>query len=174
MNLLRAEFLKLRTTSLWWIMLILLVPLWAASIGLNWLAIHAAQLDGKAAAVTLYTTGQYCGVLLIMLLGALLVTNEFFHLTATTTFLVTPHRERVIYAKFGATVIFAIGAWLLTTILNLIVAPIVLGQEGLPVQLGSGAVWNAIALNGSYFNTQRMVEQYALGAYGLVSNAART
>ena len=32
---------------------------------------------------------------------------------------------------------------------------------------------NAIALNGSYFNTQRMVEQYALGAYGLVSNAAR-
>jgi len=33
---------------------------------------------------------------------------------------------------------------------------------------------NAIALNGSYFNTQRMVEQYALGAYGLVSNAART
>jgi starch phosphorylase len=33
---------------------------------------------------------------------------------------------------------------------------------------------NAIALNGSYFNTQRMVEQYALGAYGLVSNAARS
>lgn len=32
---------------------------------------------------------------------------------------------------------------------------------------------NAIALNGSYFNTQRMVEQYALGAYGLVSNATR-
>jgi starch phosphorylase len=32
---------------------------------------------------------------------------------------------------------------------------------------------NAIALNGSYFNTQRMVEQYALGAYGLVSNASR-
>ncbi len=32
---------------------------------------------------------------------------------------------------------------------------------------------NAIALNGSYFNTQRMVEQYALGAYGLVSTASR-
>jgi len=30
---------------------------------------------------------------------------------------------------------------------------------------------NAIALNGSYFNTQRMVEQYALGAYGLASAA---
>ncbi len=39
-----------------------------------------------------------------------------------------------------------------------------------------GYAWvrrNAIALNGSYFNTQRMVEQYALGAYGLVSTAAR-
>jgi starch phosphorylase len=32
---------------------------------------------------------------------------------------------------------------------------------------------NAIAVNGSYFNTQRMVEQYAMGAYGLVSTAAR-
>jgi starch phosphorylase len=32
---------------------------------------------------------------------------------------------------------------------------------------------NSIALNGSYFNTQRMVEQYSLGAYGLVSTAAR-
>ncbi len=33
---------------------------------------------------------------------------------------------------------------------------------------------NAIALNGSYFNTQRMVEQYALGAYNLVTNSARS
>ncbi len=32
---------------------------------------------------------------------------------------------------------------------------------------------NAIALNGSYFNTQRMAEQYALGAYGLFSTAAQ-
>ncbi len=32
---------------------------------------------------------------------------------------------------------------------------------------------NSIAVNGSYFNTQRMVEQYAMGAYGLVSTAAR-
>ncbi len=33
---------------------------------------------------------------------------------------------------------------------------------------------NAIALNGSYFNTQRMVEQYALGAYRLATSGAAT
>jgi ABC-2 type transport system permease protein len=156
MNLLRAEFFKLRSTSLWWIMLIILLPLWAASLGLNWLTLYglkqANQAMGSAeAAATLYTTGQYCGVLLIMLLGALLVTNEFFHLTATTTFLVTPKREKVVYAKFGAVMVAALGAWLLTTALNLIAAPIVLGQENYDAQLGTGGVWRAIGLNAIAF-----------------------
>ena len=53
-----------------------------------------AASDAINVAANLYTSGQFFGVLIVMLLGAILVTNEFFHLTATTTFLVTPRRER--------------------------------------------------------------------------------
>ena len=77
-------------------------------------------------AANLYTSGQFLGVLLVMLLGAIMVTNEFFHLTATTTFLVTPHRERVVLAKLAAAVLLGLVFWLVTTVLNLIVVPFVL------------------------------------------------
>ena len=35
----------------------------------------------------------------MVILGALIVTNEFYHQTATTTFLTTPHRTAVILAQ---------------------------------------------------------------------------
>jgi hypothetical protein len=80
-------------------------------------------------ATTLYTSGQFLGVLLVMLLGAILVTTEFQHLTATTTFLVTPVRERVVLAKLGAAVLLGLAFWLGTTLLNLIVVPFVLHAD---------------------------------------------
>ena len=36
MNLIKAELFKLRTTSIWWVMGIILVPLYAASLLLIW------------------------------------------------------------------------------------------------------------------------------------------
>ena len=162
MRLVGAELLKIRTTSTWWIFTIVLVPLWALAVGYNWLQAYATGQVSSAdvpsdqaalveatnqainVATNLYTSGQFFGVLLAMLLGAILVTNEFFHLTATTTFLTTPHRERVILAKLGAAVLASMLFWLVTTLLNLAVAPLVRRQLDLPVQLGEPAVWRAI------------------------------
>jgi len=79
------------------------------------------------------------------------VTSEFFHLTATTTFLVTPRRERVILAKFVAAMIVSLIVWAGTTILNLILVPFILDALNVGVQLGEPAVWRAIALNGLAF-----------------------
>ncbi len=39
-----------------------------------------------------------------MLIGALVVTNEFFHQTATATFMTNPHRTAVIMAKLAAAI----------------------------------------------------------------------
>jgi hypothetical protein len=36
MNLVNAELLKIRTTSTWWIFGIILLPLWALSLLVNW------------------------------------------------------------------------------------------------------------------------------------------
>ena len=86
-----------------------------------------------------------------MLLGAIVVTNEFYHQTATTTFLVTPVRERVVLAKLGASVLLGLVFWLCTTILNLIVVPFILRSMDLSAQLGDPAIWRAIGLNALAF-----------------------
>jgi ABC-2 type transport system permease protein len=171
MSLVRAELLKVRTTSTWWVFGLIMLPLWALAVLYNWGTLNAQQnLDtansglsadqaeqvrvaGEAVnlATTLYTSGQFLGVLLVMLLGAIIVTNEFFHLTATTTFLVTPVRERVVLAKLAAAVVLGLVFWLGTTILNLIVVPFVLDAMNVGAQLGEAAIWRAVALNGLAF-----------------------
>jgi ABC-2 type transport system permease protein len=154
MRLIQAELFKIRTTSLWWIMAIVLVPLYAVTTLVNWLAANAStdgtdqvSLEPVNVATNLYTSGQFLGILIVLLLSAMVVTNEFFHLTATTTFLVTPRRESVILAKFGASIVVGLVVWAFTTVLNLIFAPLILRNVGLGVQLGEPAVWRAIGLN---------------------------
>jgi ABC-2 type transport system permease protein len=164
MKLIQAELFKVRTTAIWWIMAIVLVPLYAASLLVNWLSVSAtggsggdqsaqvqAALKPINVATTLYTSGQYFGVLIVLLLSAIVVTSEFFHLTATTTFLVTPRRSAVVLAKFGASIIVALIVWLVTTLLNLLFAPLILSHLNLGAQLGEGAVWRAIGLNALAF-----------------------
>jgi ABC-2 type transport system permease protein len=155
MRLVQAELFKIRTTSLWWIMAIILVPLYAITTLFNWLAanVSADDTSGRVAlepinvATNLYTSGQFLGILIVLLLSAMVVTSEFFHLTATTTFLVTPRREAVILAKFGASIVVGLVVWAFTTVLNLIFAPLILRAVGLGIQFGEPAVWRAIALN---------------------------
>jgi ABC-2 type transport system permease protein len=171
MNLLKAELLKIRTTSTWWVFGLIMLPLWALAVLYNWgtanvsrgvdpaesgmSAEQAEQLRVASEAVnvatTLYTSGQFLGVLIVMLLGAIVVTNEFYHQTATTTFLVTPVRERVVLAKLGASVLLGLVFWLCTTILNLIVVPFILRSMDLSAQLGDPAIWRAIGLNALAF-----------------------
>lgn len=170
MSLVRAELTKIRTTSTWWVFTLIMLPLWALAVLFNWgnanvmsdvdpgADVPADQAElvrvtGEAinVATNLYTSGQFFGVLLVMLLGAILVTNEFFHQTATTTFLVTPHRERVVLAKLVAAVLVGLLFWLVTTVLNLIVVPFVLTNLDLSAQLGEPAVWRAIGLNALAF-----------------------
>ena len=170
MNLVRAELLKIRTTSTWWVFGVILLPLWALAVLYNWATTNslsdAASTEGASPeqteqlrvageavniATTLYTSGQFLGVLLVMLLGAILVTNEFFHQTATTTFLVTPVRERVVLAKLAASVLLALLFWLVTTVGNLIAVPFILRSMDLGSQLGEPAIWRAIGLNALAF-----------------------
>lgn len=165
MNLIRAELTKVLTTSLWWVFGLIMLPLWAAAVGVNWLTASVAapgpdaglsqeqleQIQASREAINvasnLYTSAQYLGVLLVLLLAAILVTSEYFQLTATTTFLVTPKRERVIGAKLVVGVLIGLVFWAVTTIGNLIVVPFILQHLKLGTQLGEPAVWRAIGLN---------------------------
>jgi ABC-2 type transport system permease protein len=167
MNLVKAELFKIRSTSTWWIFGLVALVLWALTLLINWAGSNINQsaeaTEGLTAdqaeqirvaneavnvASNLYTSGQFFGVLIVMLLGAILVTNEFFHLTATTTFLVTPRREAVIFAKLAASALLGLVFWLVTSLLNLLFVPLILNSLDVGPQLGEPAVWRAIALNG--------------------------
>jgi len=168
MNLVKAELFKIRSTSTWWILGLVTLVLWALTLLINW-ATSAANAGADPAdqgltpdqaeqvrvaneavnvASNLYTSGQFFGVLMVMLLGAIIVTNEFFHQTATTTFLVTPRREAVVVAKLIASTLLGLGFWLITTLLNLLFVPLILDALNIGSHLGEPAIWRAAALNG--------------------------
>lgn len=168
MRLVRAELLKIRSTNTWWVFALIAVALWALTLFFNYLqtqflldpsvaqsdlsAEEAEQIAAAAnvanLAANLYTNGQFFGVLIVMLLGVVVVTSEFFHQTVTTTFLTTPHRTAVIVAKLVAAAVLGALFWLVTTAANLVVGPLILGSLDVGSQLGDGAVWRAIGLNG--------------------------
>lgn len=169
MRLIRSEFLKIRTTNVWWLFALGALALLVLSFAINALNMHfgvinppegsqegidpqqAATLAAlKApAALTSYmvTSGQYFGLMFVLLIGIITVTNEFHHQTATTTFLATPHRTSVILAKTAASAIFGVLLFVVTTALTIPATAIFLKAEGITPAFGDEAVIRAVALN---------------------------
>jgi len=117
----------------------------------QWELAHDMGRVLRATAANIYTSGQFFGVMFVMLLGALLFTNEFYHQTATATFLTTPQRVKVILGKFATAGIVAGFFWILTTAINLAAGAIFFNAEGYASQLGEWPVIRSILLNGLAF-----------------------
>ena len=100
----------------------------------------AANHDVIGQAAKIFTSGQFIGVLIVMLLGILLITNEYHHQTVTTTFLNTPHRTTVVLGKLVTGVLLGAFFWLATTAVNLVVGSIFLHSQGCDSQLAPSQV----------------------------------
>lgn len=173
-GLYKSEMLKIRTTNTWWLMMIglavatglaLVLNLFQANEGLTSTdpppdttgqdSLEAQQTQNQFAlsrsaawlASNVFTSGQYFGLLLAMIIGVLVVTNEFFHQTATPTFLTTPKRERVIAAKLGGALTWGIAFAMVTTVISIAVGSIFYAIKGFESQLGDLDVVKAILLN---------------------------
>ncbi|MET7746996.1 ABC transporter permease [Micromonospora sp. NPDC005367] len=160
MNLVRAELLKIRTTSAWWwlaigafvsIVLAFALNAWLASTVLGGdaetIGMSGEQSTPAAQAANIYTSGQYLGLMFVMLIGILMVTNEFFHQTATTTFLATPRRTSVIVGKLVAASLLGVLFWLATTVIDLVAGATFLTITDHGTQLGEWAVQRALLFN---------------------------
>jgi ABC-2 type transport system permease protein len=108
MNAIRAEFAKILTTRIWWVLLIVLVGYiafivvilaGAFSTGLTANDPTAPQIPADMLPPVVYSIAHSIGYVFPLLLGTLAVTGEFRHQTLTPTFLATPRRERVLGAK---------------------------------------------------------------------------
>jgi len=111
-------------------------------------AAQVAALKASAALTSfMATSGQYFGLMFVLLLGIITVTNEFHHQTATATFLATPHRTAVIAAKTAAAGMFGAMLWFVTTLITVPATIIFLHAEGVDPAFGDSAVIRAIGLN---------------------------
>lgn len=167
LRLLRAEWRKASTTNTWWLFGIAVVVTTGLglllSVGTTDDALHhggkgapphgfadvtqaPAQLVARFAA-DIFTSGQFFGGMFATLLGVLLMTNEYHHQTATTTFLASPRRSAVIVAKFGMAIVAAAAIWALSTAIDLAVGLYYFSTQGLNGQLGSWAVDRSILVN---------------------------
>jgi ABC-2 type transport system permease protein len=113
----------------------------------QWLEQHNLTRILQQSAAAIFTSGQFIGLMLVMVFGTLLVTNEFYHQTATTTFLTTPKRTSVILAKLAAATGIAAVTWLVTTLIDLGAGAIFFANEGQPNSLTDWPVERAILVN---------------------------
>ncbi len=120
-RLIRVELLKLRTTRL-------AFGLLATAVGLSALfSILEASRAGTNSVAPLSTaaglnsviTGGVLALLFAAVLGVTVSSGEFRHETATTTYLATPERSRVLVAKSAAAAcggaVFGLAGWLVAT-----------------------------------------------------------
>jgi ABC-2 type transport system permease protein len=120
-GLVRVELLKLRTTRLTF-------GLFAAAVGLSVLfsMLEASRAGTKsvaplstAAGLNSVITGGVLALLFAAVLGVTISSGEFRHETATTTYLATPKRSRVLVAKAVAGAcggaVFGFAGWLIAT-----------------------------------------------------------
>jgi ABC-type transport system involved in multi-copper enzyme maturation permease subunit len=168
----RAEVLKICTTGTWWLFLTGVVVFTALALWTNGVSHHftlypplntmpaasRAQAIAQAAqartpaglaaiATSMMTSGQFFGVLFAMLIGALAVTSEFAHQTATATFLANPRRTTVIVAKLIVAGGFAALFWLVSTVACAVVTPLYLHSQHISFPLAGWIVVRSVLLS---------------------------
>jgi ABC-type transport system involved in multi-copper enzyme maturation permease subunit len=171
-RLIRSEILKIRTTNTWWIFALASIVMTGLTLAANCVQAHyylheklnlpsdlpaaeaeqarqawEAQHQVVTQAANIFTSGQFFGCLFVALLGILLVTNEYYHQTATATFLTTPNRSRIVAAKLITGIAYAGAFWLLITVIDLITGVIFFKIEGFPSHLGEWDVVRSLLLN---------------------------
>jgi ABC-2 type transport system permease protein len=168
-RLIRAEITKIRTTKTWWLLALGIVAFAGLALLVNGIGHHyelyppsnaqpgpdeQAQIASAHTpaglariAADMMTSGQFFGVLLAMIIGILVITNEFFHQTATTTFMTSPHRTTVIMAKAIAAVLFGVLFWLIATVINVVITPLYLSGQHVSVSLTQWTVVRSVLLN---------------------------
>lgn len=150
-NAARSELTKQLTTSIWWILaLVLVVYIGVTSASLAFvfsasstgaLAAGAPQIAREGIAPLLYGLASSVGYVFPLLVGTLMVTSEFRHQTLTPSFLATPRRDVLLVAKAGVGIVLGVFFGALGVIATVAPAAALLAAFGLDTQLGSTDMW---------------------------------
>jgi ABC-type transport system involved in multi-copper enzyme maturation permease subunit len=149
-----SELTKQFTTSIWWVLaLVLALYVGIAATGFSaalGASASGALTDGPATGLPegatgmLYSLANSIGYVFPLLIGTLLVTGEFRHKTLTLTFLATPRRGVVLWAKVIAGAVMGLLYGLIALIVTVGPAAGVLAGFGLDPQLDSPDTWTML------------------------------
>jgi hypothetical protein len=139
-RLVRAEFLKLRTTQVWFWLLLAAIALSALTV-IGPLASNDVH-DGPEVANMF--AGASFAYIVIFILGVLGVTTEFRYQTITSTVLQTPSRWSIMGAKMIAYALLGVGYAVVCVALQLAIAVPWLNAKGIDYSLGSDHIPRAL------------------------------
>lgn len=162
-NAIVAEFRKVFTTRMWWLLAIILfayVGVTAGGLGafLGWATANpeaAAEASGGPGggavvppgtelAPLIYSFASSIGYVFPVLLGALAVTSEYRHKTLTPTFLAAPHRQVVLWSKFATQIVIGAGLGVVAFAASVGAGAAALAGFGLDTGLDSSDTWALI------------------------------
>jgi ABC-type transport system involved in multi-copper enzyme maturation permease subunit len=167
-RLVRAEFMKIRTTDTGWLFLAGFIVFTALALTINGFGTHnqlypQQGLNGPQAlaeaarsrtpagmaaiAASMMTSGQRIGVIFALLLGVLVVTSEFANQTAAVTFVTVPRRVTVMKAKLAAAACCGALFWLVGTVIAAVATPPFLYTQHLSMSLAGWTVARSVLLN---------------------------
>lgn len=152
---LRAEWLKVRTTRMWWILLLVMVGyvgFTAAFIAFAFAALPQAaagpvapSLDDRTILLAIYTLGLPLGYVFPVVLGVLSITTEYRYQTLTPTFLGEPRRGLVLNAKLLVSFVIGLAAGVLALGASVGAAAPVIALTGHAAKLDDPLIWRSLA-----------------------------
>lgn len=148
-----TEFIKVRSTRLWWIMLGLLVVLGSGMTAMMAAISHLAGGTGGSDGAPVVGTGAVYsmvvgfGYVFTLIMGALSVTSEFRYQTITPTYLTDPRRGRVVAGKTVGQLVIGIAFGIAATVVASAVGAVLLSILGDSTGLGEDSVRRSLALS---------------------------
>src|SRR4051794_33292251 len=159
-TLLRAEYRKLRTTRVGWILLLVAQVIVLA--GVSGLVLSDANLRDRGN-VTKAVAHVGLAALCTLILGIFAVAGEYRHRTITDTYLSTPRRVDVLTAKLATYFAAGLVMGITSSATALVTMKVWWAAKGVPLDLGSGAVWRTVS-GGIAWNAAFAVIGVAVGA----------
>ncbi|MGZ4491662.1 MAG: ABC transporter permease [Nocardioidaceae bacterium] len=155
-GLLRSELTKIRSTRLWWGLLIGAVVYAMIQAGANAALAGVSPGAGQAATPALdtaqairnvYVQSMFSGTYIFaLILGITGMTGEYRYQTITPTFLATPRRSRVVVAKMLAHLVVGVGYAVCGLVAAVVVGGVVISIRGYDLGFGTDRLFATMAL----------------------------
>lgn len=149
---LRVEWLKILTTRMWWVLLLVMIGYVGFTSVFIAFALGSVPQDAGPQAPTLddrtllavYTLGLPLGYVFPVVLGVLAMTTEYRYQTLTPTFLGEPRRGLVVTAKLAVNLLLGLFAGVLALATSTLTAAPIVALTGHETMLGDPQLWRSL------------------------------